>query len=88
VGDESLFKTYGQQLGLVERWWSGQEHRVRCGSDGLLLVVVIGAGQLVVPVDLTARRPDPEGPGKPCRGDAGVCLRRWFLRIAGVGMRP
>jgi hypothetical protein len=61
---------------------------VRCGSDGLLLVVVIGAGQLVVPMDLTARRPNPEGPGRPCRGDADACLRRWLLRIIGVGTRP
>jgi hypothetical protein len=67
VGDESLFKQYGQQLGLVGRWWSGQEQRVRRGIDGLLLVVVIGEGQLVVPVDFTGRRPDPEGPGGPCR---------------------
>ncbi len=32
-----------------------------------MLVVVIGAGKLVVPVDCTVRRPDPEGPGGPCR---------------------
>ena len=27
VGDDSVFKKYSQQLGLVGRWWSGQEHR-------------------------------------------------------------
>ena len=67
VGDDRLVKTYGQPLGLVGRWWSGQEQRVRRGIDGLWLVVVIGAGKLVVPVDCTVRRPDPEGPGGPCR---------------------
>lgn len=67
VGDDSLFKKYGQQLGLVGTWWSGQEHRVRLGIDGLLLLVVIGDGKLVVPVDFVVRRPDPAGLGRPCR---------------------
>ena len=26
VGDDSVFKKYGEQLGLVGTWWSGQEH--------------------------------------------------------------
>jgi hypothetical protein len=30
-------------------------------------VVVIGEGKLVIPVDFTVRRPDPVGPGAPCR---------------------
>lgn len=37
------------------------------GIDGLLLLVVIGDGRLVVPVDFAMRRPDPVGPGAPCR---------------------
>ncbi len=67
VGDDSVFKKSGQQLGLVGPWYSGQEHRVRLGIDGLLLVVVVGEGTLVIPVDFTVRRPDPMGPGGPCR---------------------
>src|ERR671924_176287 len=67
VGDDSVFKKYGDQLGLVGSWWSGQEHRVLSGIDGVLLVVVIGEGKLVVPVDFAIRRPDPQGPGAPCR---------------------
>jgi len=67
VGDNSVFKKYGKQLGLVGTWWSGQEHRVLSGIDGVLLVVVIGDGKLVVPVDFAIRRPDPTGPGAPCR---------------------
>ena len=62
-----MFKKYGEQLGLVGTWWSGQEHRVLSGIDGVLLVVVIGEGKLVVPVDFAIRRPDPQGPGAPCR---------------------
>jgi hypothetical protein len=67
VADDSVFKKYGDQLGLVGTWWSGQEHRVLSGIDGVLLVVVIGDGKLVVPVDFAVRRPDPPGPGRPCR---------------------
>jgi len=67
VGDDSVFKKYGEQLGLVGTWWSGQEHRVLSGIDGVLLVVVIGEGKLVVPVDFAIRRPNPPGPGAPCR---------------------
>ena len=67
VGDDSVFKKYGEQLGLVGTWWSGQEHRVLSGIDGVLLVVIIGDGKLVVPVDFAIRRPDPTGPGGPCR---------------------
>ena len=48
VVDDSVFNQYGQPLGLVGTWWSGQEKRVRPGIDGVLLVVVIGDGQFVV----------------------------------------
>jgi hypothetical protein len=67
VGDDSVFKKHGPQLGLVGRWWSGQEHRVRLGIDGLRRLVVMGDGKLVIPVDFTVRRPDPQGLGRPCR---------------------
>src|SRR5438874_1732104 len=67
VSDDSVFKKYGEQLGLVSTWWRGQQHRVLSGIDGVLLVVVIGDGKLVVPVDFAIRRPDPTGPGGPCR---------------------
>jgi hypothetical protein len=65
--DDSVFHKSGEPLRLVGRWWSGQQHRVLSGIDGLLLVVVVGDGKLVVPVDFTIRRPDPDGAGAPCR---------------------
>jgi len=67
VWDDSVFHKYGAQLGLVGRWWSGQQKRVLSGIDGLLLLVVVGEGRLIVPVDFAIRRPDPVGPGAPCR---------------------
>jgi hypothetical protein len=65
--DDSVFHKYGKQLGLVGHWWRGQQHRVLAGIDGLLLIVVMGDGKLVVPVDFAVRRPDPVGAGGPCR---------------------
>jgi hypothetical protein len=93
VVEDSVFKKYGQQLGLVGTWWSGQEKRVRPGIDGVLLVVVIGDGKLVVPVDFAIRRPDPKGPGGPCRdkltwvqGMLDACLAA--LRRSGLALPP
>ena len=89
VGDDSVFKKSGQQLGLVGTWYSGQEHRVRLGIDGLLLVVVIGAGKLVIPVDFTVRRPDPVGPGRPCRDKLTwlqVMLDRTWTALQRLGL--
>jgi hypothetical protein len=51
----------------VGTWWSGQGKQVLSGIDGVLLVVVIGDGKLVVPVDFAIRRPDPKSFGGPCR---------------------
>ena len=63
VWDDTVFRKYGQNFELVGRWYSGQHKRVVSGIDGVLLVVVIGDGKLIVPVDFAVRRPDPKGPG-------------------------
>jgi len=87
VVDDSVFKKYGQQLGLVGTWWSGQEKRVRPGIDGVLLVVVIGDGKFVVPVDFAIRRPDPTGPGAPCRDTLSWVEVMRDERLAALGRR-
>jgi hypothetical protein len=66
VWDDTVFRKYGQTFELVGRWYSGQHKRVVSGIDGVLLIVVIGDGKLIVPVDFAVRRPDPHGPGAPC----------------------
>jgi hypothetical protein len=67
VIDDSVFRTYGAPLDLVGTWDSGQYKRVGNGIDGGLLRMVVGAGQLVVPIDFAVRRPNPTGPGRRCR---------------------
>lgn len=71
VLDDSVFRTDGGKLEIVGKWGSGQHKRVVAGMDGVLLLVVIGDGQLVVPVDFAVRRPDPTGPGQRCRTKLG-----------------
>ena len=85
--DDSVFHKYGEQLGLVGRWWSGQQHRVLSGIDGLLLVVVMGDGQLVVPVDFAMRRPDPIGAGAPCRDKLSWARTMMDDRLAALRKR-
>ena len=63
VWDDTVFRKYGQAFELVGNWYSGQHKRVVSGIDGVLLIVVIGDGKLIVPVDFAVRRPDPKGPG-------------------------
>ena len=89
VGDDSVFKKSGQQLGLVGTWYSGQEHRVRRGIDGLWRLVVIGEGKRLIPVDFTGRRPDPVGPGRPCRDKLTwlqVMLDRTYTALQRLGL--
>jgi DDE superfamily endonuclease len=71
VLDDSVFRKYGGPLELVGHWWSGQYKRVVTGIDGVLLLVVIGDGKLVIPVDFAVRRPNPKGPGRRCRTKLG-----------------
>ena len=87
VWDDSVFHKYGTQLGLVGTWWSGQHKRVLSGIDGLLLLVVVGDGRLVVPVDFAIRRPDPVGPGAPCRDKLTWARVMLDERLAAFGRR-
>ena len=87
VWEDSVFRKYGEQLRLVGRCWSGQHKRVLSGIDGLLLVVVVGDGRLVGPVDCAMRRPDPVGPGAPCRDKLTWARVRLDERLAAFGRR-
>jgi hypothetical protein len=56
-------------------------------------MVVIGEGQRVIPVDCTVRRPDPVGPGRPCRDQLTwlpVMLDRTWTAVQrlGLGLPP
>jgi hypothetical protein len=59
---EFSFSDYAIDDNLSRHTW-----KTLSGIDGMLLVVVVGEGKLVVPVDFAIRRPDPTGPGAPCR---------------------
>ncbi len=86
VSDDSLFKTYGPHLRVGGKGWSGQEQRVWLGIDGRLLVVVIGEGTVVVPVDFPVRLPDPVGSGRSRRDKLTwlrVMVERTWVAVQG-----
>src|SRR5260370_16341737 len=67
VIDDSVFGKSRGRLGVVGNWYSGQYKRVVSGIDGVLLLMVVGDGRLVVPIDFAVRRPNPKGAGRRCR---------------------
>ena len=74
VGDDSVFKKYGEQLGLVGTWWSGQEHRVLSGIDGVLLVVVsLAMANWSCPSTLPSVGPIPQALGRRAATNCAGC---------------
>jgi hypothetical protein len=87
IWDDTVFRKDGQALALVGTWYSGQHKRVVYGIDGVLLLVVIGDGKLVVPIDFAIRRPDPKGPGARCRSKLGWAQAMLDASGAALGRR-
>jgi DDE superfamily endonuclease len=85
--DDSVFRKYGQDFGLVGRWWSGQYKRTVPGIDGVLLLVVIGDGKLMIPVDFAIRRPNPKGPGRRCQDKLNLTQKMLDERLAAFANR-
>ena len=87
IVDDSVFRKYGQQFGLVGRWWSGQFKRTVPGIDGVLLLVVIGDGTRIIPVDFAMRRPNPKGPGRRCQDKLNLTQNMLDERLAAFAKR-
>jgi hypothetical protein len=87
VVDDSVFRKYGQQFGLVARWYSGQFKHPVPGIDGVLLLVVIGDGKLIIPVDFAIRRPNPTGPGRRCHDKLTLTRKMLDERLAAFAKR-
>ena len=87
IVDDSVFRKYGRQFGLVGRWWSGQYKRPVYGIDGVLLLVVIGDGQLIIPVDFVIRKPNPKGPGRRCQDKLNLAQKMLDGRLAALAHR-
>lgn len=52
------------------------------GIDGVLLLVVIGDGKLIIPLDFALRRPNPKGPGRRCHDKRHLTQHRLDERLA------
>jgi hypothetical protein len=57
------------------------------GIDGVLLLVVIGDGKLIIPLDFALRRPDPQGPGRRCQGKLVLTQHMLDERLAAFAKR-
>jgi hypothetical protein len=87
VVDDSVFRKYGHLFRLVGRWYSGQFKRPVFGIDGVLLLVVIGDGKLIIPVDFAIRRPNPKGPGRKCQDKLNLTQKMLDERLAAFAKR-
>jgi hypothetical protein len=87
IVDDSVFRKYGHHFRLVGRWWSGQFKRPVWGIDGVLLLVVLGDGKLIIPVDFTIRRPNPKGPGRRCQDKLNLTQKMLDERLAAFAKR-
>jgi len=52
---------------LVGVFWSGKLKREASSIQLVVLYGVIGEGNLLIPLDMRIRRPDPEGSGRKCK---------------------
>jgi hypothetical protein len=57
------------------------------GIDGVLLLVVIGDGKLIIPVDFAIRRPNPKGPGRRCQDKLNLTQKMLDERLAALANR-
>ena len=87
IVEDAVFRTYGQQLGRVGTWYSGQFNRTVPGIDGVLLLVVIGDGQRIIPLDFAIRRPNPTGPGRRCHDKLTLTQNMLDERLAAFAKR-
>jgi len=87
IVDDSVFRKYGQHFALVGCWYSGQFKRPVFGIDGVLLLVVIGDGKLIIPVDFAIRRPNPKGPGRKCQDKLHLTQQMLDERLAAFANR-
>jgi len=87
IVDDSVFRKYGRQFGLVSRWWSGPFKHLVYGIDGVLLLVVLGDGKLIIPLDFAIRRPNPKGPGRRCQDKLNLTQKMLDERLAALANR-
>ncbi len=83
----AVFRTYGRHFRLVGRWWSGQFTHPVAGIDGVLVLVVLGDGTLIIPLDFAMRRPNPTGPGRRCQDKLNLTRSMLDERLAACAKR-
>jgi hypothetical protein len=67
VWDITTLLKAGEMLGFAGLFYSGMLKRTAQSIEVVLLYAMIGEDRLCLPMDFRLRRPDPEGPGHPCK---------------------
>src|SRR5438552_11679401 len=87
IVDDSVFRKYGKQFGLVGTWYSGQFKRTVPGIDGVLLLVVIGDGKLIIPLDFAIVRLNNNVHGSRCHDKLTLTQSMLDERLAAFATR-
>lgn len=93
VWDITTLLKVGQMLGLADLFYSGMLKRPSHSIEVVLLYAIVGENFLCLPMDFRIRKPDPKGPGHPCKTglelaqemleDLHRCLRTHGLSLKG-----
>jgi hypothetical protein len=93
VWDITTLLKVGEMLGLADLFYSGMLKRTAQSIEVVLLYAIVGEDFLCLPMDFRIRKPDPQGPGHPCKTglelasqmleDLHRCLRTHNLNLNG-----
>ena len=67
VWDTTTLLKVCEILGLSSLFYSGMLKRTAQSIEVVLLYIMVGQDYLCLPMDFRLRKPDPEGPGRPCK---------------------
>ena len=67
IWDTTTLLKVGQMLGWAAPFYSGMLHRPAHSIEVVLLYAVVGEDKQCLPMDFALRKPDPKGPGHPCK---------------------
>ena len=67
VRDITTLLKVSEALGLSSLFYSGMLKRTAQSIEVVLLYVLVGEDYLCLPMDFRLRKPDPAGPGRPCK---------------------
>lgn len=92
IWDTTTLLKVGEMLGLADTFYSGMLDRPAHSIEVVLLYALVGDDFLCLPMDFQIRKPDPDGPGRPCLtaiqlADKMICDLDNALRVDGLSLK-